>query len=382
MAKPMRYDVCHLTVLNPALHSRIFYKEARTLQEAGYNACIVGQDEAAAPYEHMGIAIQPLPVAGRGLCSRAYLHLRILFLLFFRIRARVYHLHAPELIPIGFALKLLGAQLVYDVHEDYYLNIRYGGTTAKPWHKPLADVARWMERMAARRFDYIFYAEACYHNMLAAPTGKCAVLPNYFYLPPFAERLYAPLPHMPVLGYFGTIARNWGIVETIDLWRQLNKTTPVFLLVGGHTYDAQLLAQLQQQLHQSNLAGRWRLLGGKNYLAYEELIDHMQACTFIAALYHPTANIRDRIPTKFYEAIALGKPVVFTHNPTWDELNDQNHFGLGIDLDNLSNEAARIARALQYNFADCYQYKIPFEAFAWEAVQHRLLEAYAMLLKR
>jgi glycosyltransferase involved in cell wall biosynthesis len=382
MAQAKRsFQICHLTVLNPALHSRIFYKEARAQQQTELSVCIVGQVVAKGPFVQEEITIFPLPVASRGLWGRLRLHVQLVAHLLFSIRAQVYQVHTPELLPLALILKwAFRAKVIYDVHEDYYLNIRHGGAYPVWLRRRLANAVRRLECFAVRQIDHTLYAEQCYDNMLAAPAGTHTVLPNYFSLPPFAPQPEAQLPNMPVMGYFGTIARNWGILETVALWQAVNLHTPVYLLIAGVAYEGRLLAEVRARLLAANLPGRFILVGGDSYVAYDTLIDHMQACTFLTGLYHPAPNIKDRIPTKFYEAMALGKPLVFTHNPPWDELNHAHRFGLGIDLNSIAAEAPRIARAMQTGFADCYTQPIPFQAYAWEAVQHRLTDVCKRML--
>ena len=384
MEQQQTYDVCHLTLLNAALHSRIFYKEALSAKQGGLRVCVIGQDAATAAYEKQGVRIIPLRIGMRRWVMHWHLLIRAL-----RVQAKVYHIHTPELLPLALVLWVLKrAQVVYDVHEDYAKNLMYGHAyTQSPLVRKMAAIAvRALEKLSRLWVSYFLYAESCYSNMLGAASGKHAVLPNYYAPPTVVPALGGAeaLPeHMPIIGYMGTIAKDWGILETLSIWKTLNHqgSTGVFLLITGYGYDAKLVGHVQQVLEEANLPGRWRLVGGSMSVPYEKLISYMQACTCISALYTPTLAIHERIPTKFYEAMTMQKPVLFTRNPTWDALNTRLNFGLSLDIADLQTAAGIVHDALQDGFKNCYPAPLSPNAYAWDTVAPILMHAYTKLLK-
>src|SRR5205085_12683416 len=75
------------------------------------------------------------------------------------LRADVYHLHDPELVPAGLLLRAAGAQVIYDVHEHLPQQI-----LSKPWvharlRRSLAALADAGERAAARLLSAVVVAE-------------------------------------------------------------------------------------------------------------------------------------------------------------------------------------------------------------------------------
>ena len=155
--------VCMLTVLNPALHPRIFYKEARSLSAAGYQVFIFGKHASREIKE--GIEIIPLPVFSRLSLKRWGITLFILWEAW-KIHAAVYHIHSPELLPVGLLLKLKGAKIIYDVHENYKRNILYVKHYPSPLKYFLAGFVRLLERLSRFWVDRVIYSERAYAELL------------------------------------------------------------------------------------------------------------------------------------------------------------------------------------------------------------------------
>ncbi len=107
--------VRHLTSVHPIGDNRIFYRESKSLADAGYDiAIIVGQPPTG--------PVAGVPIIGVGLprnrVDRATRTVWKVFRAALKERAQINHLHDPELLWAGLLLKLAGRRVVYDVHED------------------------------------------------------------------------------------------------------------------------------------------------------------------------------------------------------------------------------------------------------------------------
>ena len=188
--------ICHLSVLNPAQHSRIFHKEAITQAAAGHSVTIIAQDPAPHPYTENGIHIIPLGQFGRIRWARWRAAAK-LFQLACKTKADIFIIHTPELLDTALRLKKQFplARFVYDMHEDYPLNIR----TAAYYPWGLRHVLAAKVLQAERNFqawgDAVVYAEACFEGHLKMKSGQAITVANKCLLPS-----QAPAPSFPKPG--------------------------------------------------------------------------------------------------------------------------------------------------------------------------------------
>lgn len=318
-------------MLNPALHSRIFYKEALTQQAAGHVVSIIGQDAAAAPYDHQGVQIVPTGLFDRLSWRRLWLRGRIQRLAEAQ-KADVYHIHTPELLPIARRLKAARPQvrIVYDMHEDYAANVRHAGYYPDVLRGPLARQIRQAENDFTRWGDGLILAERCFDGLLDFPADRTLVLENKFQPPAGWQAQPLPTDEVPLMLFSGTVAENWGVLRAVDLWRRVNRHRPVRLALAGIAYDKGLQARIHAEVAASGHAERFEWIGGGDYLPHPELLAAIARCHIGLAPYLPLAHLRERIPTRFYEYMAARRRLVFTDNPTWNQLNAALKFGIAV----------------------------------------------------
>lgn len=324
----IEFDICHLSVLNPPLHTRIFFKLALSQHTYGCRVAIIGQDPTSAPYLQDGIQILPLPPFGR-LSFKRWLVLP--FWLFKRIRkypADVYWLHSPELMGMSLLLKIMGKRVVYDVHEDYFKTLYYAKHYPLLVRRPLAYLLRGLEKLWVRSLDAVVYAESCYNNVLNSTPSKTYVLRNTFSPRASAAIQSFPIPAQNYLLYTGTLAKEWGIFRTLSLWKKLNEIEELPLVVAGFTHSQSVLKELQSQVEVSGLTHLFTLIGGNSYVPYPHIVQLIQHCRVGTALYEVSPVIQGKIPTKFFEFMAFDKALLFSKDPTWEAF-DQTH-GLGV----------------------------------------------------
>ena len=120
-----KIKVAHITTGHGSFDTRIFYKECKTLTEAGYDVVLVvphDRDEVIS-----GVQIRPI----RKPASRLQRMTGTVWAEYRRDvaeKADCYHFQDYELIPAGILLKLTGKRVVYDIHE----NLPHGRVGKRP----------------------------------------------------------------------------------------------------------------------------------------------------------------------------------------------------------------------------------------------------------
>ena len=141
---PSRPHVVHVTTAHRANDVRIFERECRSLAANGFRVTVVAPGPPP-PQRHgvefIEIAAPPDERMRRlvGASPRAYRTASA-------IDADLFHIHDPELIPMGFLLTRHGKRVVWDAHEDYVLQIRRGA--AKEY---VPGLLRWPTRRAVSK---------------------------------------------------------------------------------------------------------------------------------------------------------------------------------------------------------------------------------------
>jgi hypothetical protein len=101
-----RARVRHLTSVHPLGDNRIFYRECKSLADAGYDVALVVGHPPTGP-------VAGVPVIGvgrpRNRIDRATRIVWKVFRAALKERAQLYHLHDAELLWIGLLLKLVAA---------------------------------------------------------------------------------------------------------------------------------------------------------------------------------------------------------------------------------------------------------------------------------
>ena len=296
--EPVR--VCHLTTVHPFDDSRISYRECLTLSRAGFEVTLAAANVTGDPPK----ALAPLQIVSIPVPRRRVL--RILFggaaalRVSLRKRYDIYHLHDPELIPVGLILRLLGRTVVYDAHEDLPAQILQKTYLNRAARRFLHTLSARLIPWAGRRFSGVVAATP---RVAARFVGANRVVVRNYPDVPTQMPTEKPDDTLRIL-YVGGLSEIRGARAMIEAFRTATFDRPVQLVLAGACGDPQLQQELEQAAQQSphiSLPGR---------VEYDRVQDLLRESHIGLCLLHPTPNHVEALPVKFFEYLAYGLAVV------------------------------------------------------------------------
>lgn len=116
---------------------------------------------------------------------------------------------------------------------------------------------------------------------------------------------------------------------------------------------------------------------------YVEVLDIERKCRCLAAIYEPTIrNHRLCAPNKFYEALALAKPIIVCRGTGIDKIVQDNEIGFVIDYDSSQFYAAveKIKNNPELSVLMGRKARMLYEQnYRWSVMKQRLIELYKEL---
>lgn len=382
----MHSTVCILTTVHPPFDTRIFHKQAKTLARAGYDVTLIAQHDGDRVVEGIRVIGLPKP---RNRLTRIFGLTWRAFRLALRQHADVYHFHDPELLPAGALLKLFTkAKVIYDVHENVPKQI-LNKAWLPSWSRRLVALAYMLiERGLLPFIDEIIIAEDSYIENYRNRKNVVAIR-NYPLLPRAVKRPDTDSSEGGSRGfkviYVGGVTKLRGALELIEALRLVKED-------GHHNVTLSLVGPLESLKFEKELHTLIRQYGLEGNVCILGPVPHTEALGILAqshigaAVLHPDPNYVESLPTKLFEYMAAGLPVVASNFPLWCEIVEGNRCGICVDPLNPKEIAGAIeylithpeeARQMGENGRRAVE-----EKYNWEKEGKKLLKLYEELLKQ
>ena len=333
MRRGRRLKSVHLGSTHHAFDTRIFQKECKTLAAAGYAVTFIVPHDRDEKVDGVQIRAVPKPRSGR---ERLQKTLKLIYHSALAEDAdAIFHFHDAELLPYMLLLKLRGRRVVYDAHENTPQQMLYQHWIPCWLRRPIAALAYVLEALGGGVFDGLVAAEPVTAQRF--PVRKTAVIRNFPLVSELAVEDAAPYAErQPLIVYVGSITRARGIEELVAALHRLPARLEARLALGGVFHPAQLEQAMQGK------AG-WERVSVKGWLDRRDVADLLAQARVGVVVLHPTQKYINSYPTKLFEYMGVGLPVIASDFPVWRQIVEEAGCGLlvnPLDVEALS-EAMR-----------------------------------------
>lgn len=367
--------VVHMTTVHHPYDTRIYHKECLSLKKAGFDVSLIATMDEKDRHESTVIDMVPLR-RRKGRFRRmvfstweAYRKARLM-------RADCYHIHDPELLPVGWLLKTKYNVVIYDIHEDYTTSITQKEYMLKGLQGLFARVYKFTEKLFSRKMA-LCLAEKYYLDKY--PEGTCIL--NY---PIINKKVMntdsGTLPSENKLLYTGNVSVDRGAF----IHAHIPKIDPS---VSVHCVG-KCPADLAKAMHTitGDAANRLSIEGIDTFIEREDIDATYVERNWLAglALFPPTDHYMRKELTKFFEYMAAGIPIICSNFPLWEDFMEQ--YGCGIAVDpNRPQAITEAIRYLQMNPNETKQMgnngkRAIMEKLNWQHEEPKLIHLYHNLL--
>ncbi len=222
-------------------------------------------------------------------------------------KADIFHFHDPELIGLGFLLKLLRptAAVVYDVHEDYPAMM-----LVKYWiPKPLRPLVSWamgcVDAAAGRYLDGIVTADPGVLEDFQRVADKKSIVYYNYPIPSLFASSNAAKADLVYIGGMSDRAGTFVLLDALTILAQHGLRPTVRL--AGYTDGDQGRAAIRDRIQVLGLSDQVEL-GGR--MPYSQVPAWIQSGRIGLVTLQPIAKFLKNIPTKMFEYWACGRPVI------------------------------------------------------------------------
>jgi glycosyltransferase involved in cell wall biosynthesis len=224
---------------------------------------------------------------------------------------RLVQFHDPELVPAMALLGILrpGTYTLYDIHEDLPLQLASKSYLPPGLRAPASRVAGCMLRAARELFSG--FAPATEAIAQAWPGAETRVLHNY---PKALFGLSETLPDPRRILYVGGLSQARGILLALEALREARRLVPDLRLeLIGWIMEAEVGSAIQ-----AAAAEGWCV--HIPWLAPEALLARAAGAGVGLVTLLPRPNYLESLPTKLFEYMAMGIPVLASDFPLWRSL--------------------------------------------------------------
>jgi len=366
--------ITHLTSAHPRFDTRIFIKMCSSLASIqNYEVSLIVADGKGDEVKN-GVNIFDVGKSA-GRLNRIVKTTQKVYQKAISLNSDIYHLHDPELIPIGLKLKKMGKKVIFDAHEDVALQILSKSYMNVILRTVLSRSFLIFEKFAFKKFDFLITATSHIRDKFLKINKNCIDINNYPKLEEFDFVIDESKKENAVC-YIGSIAAIRGIKEIV---KAIEFTEGIKLLLAGDFRERDVESEVKSY-------GGWSKVEELGFLDRAGVADVMSRSKAGVVTLHPTINYQDALPVKMFEYMAAGLPVIASNIKLWGEIIKDAKCGICVDP--LNPKA--IADAIEYIMTHPIEAKkmgengkrAVREKYNWSIEEKKLFSVYKGLISK
>lgn len=313
-------NITHLTSAHDRHDIRIYVKMCCSLaKKSNYNVHLVVADGIG---DEISNSVNIIDIGERSgsRLSRMTKTSKRMFQVAKKLDSDIYHLHDPELLPVGLKLKALGKKVIFDSHEDVGKDI-----LSKEWipfiiRKLVSVVYSSYEKYVCKKLDYIVAATPFIRDKFLDINKKSMDINNFPILGELANNVAWSEKQNQVC-YVGGIAEIRGIKEIV---KAMENTEDVSLHLAGEFFEDDVEKEVK------NYKG-WGKVNELGFIGRKEIVDLYKSSQAGLVTLHPIINYLDALPVKMFEYMSAGLPVISSDIPLWKSIIEDAKCGICVD---------------------------------------------------
>lgn len=366
--------IVHISSVHTTFDNRIFFKECKSLYDAGYEVYLI------TPYEKTTI-VDGIKIFGIRKPNNRF------FRMFFttgkaikiamKIRPAIYHIHDPELLPWGIILSIIGKKVIFDMHENLSDSIYNKNYLSKYLRLSLSKIFYYAEKLLIRKINVIYAENSyCHNNRHSKPFSVILNMPKVKEI----TRINESKKNTFTVGYMGRVSNVRGSIVTLKALKIIkdNGLSVGYECVGyGETkHMAEIHGYIKEaELNNIRYHGFLKALDGFRIIA---------RCHVGLILLEPIPNYLNSFPTKLFEYMALGLPVILSDIPFYRSIVKDENCALLVN----PTDPHAIANAIQFLKDNTEKTKLMgkngrrlvMKRYNWDNEFKKLIDYYSLII--
>ncbi|MFA5576922.1 MAG: glycosyltransferase family 4 protein [Tissierellaceae bacterium] len=372
----MKKKVCHITSSHGRYDTRIFLKQCKSLVKYGYDVMLLvnddKEDEIVDGVKIISTKFKPVSRRERFLNSK-----KKLFEMAIKIDADIYTFHDPELLLLGYRLKKAKKVVIFDSHENYPEQILIKNYIPIFLRKIVATLYKKIETEVCMRLDAVLFPNSLNgKHVFERRTRITEFIENFPLLEEFKYSEYiSDLDKKDTVLYIGSITEARGITTLVKSVYMANAK----LILAGKFQSQKYYDELKELTEYS-------CVEYKGVVNRKEVVNIINKSKIGVAIIRNIGqyNKYDGFPTKVYEYMLMGLPVIISKYDYSYQVFKENNCGICVDPENIDEIVKSITFLLnnpeQAKLMGDNGKRLVKERYNWDLEEKKLVALYNKLI--